>query len=209
MASGRFCHLPLKSKLYSCSNGCERMKKISNPFPKILMRLQGIKYGCGCHFFGIPIIARTGAGRITFGKGVVVNSSFLSNLVGLYQRTIIVAKKNGEIHIGDHVGISGATIYSWEKITIGDYTRIGANVKIIDTDFHPVDPTERLNGNNTAAKTSPIQIGKNVFIGMNSIILKGTVIGDNCVVGAGAVVVGRYESNSVIVGNPASVIKRL
>ena len=54
-----------------------------------------------------------------------------------------------------------------------------------------------------------IKIGKNCFIGCNSIILKGTVLGDGCVVGAGAVVCGKFEDNCVIAGNPARVIKRL
>ena len=54
-----------------------------------------------------------------------------------------------------------------------------------------------------------IVIGKNCFIGCNSIILKGTVLGDGCVVGAGAVVCGKFEDNCVIAGNPAKVIRRL
>ena len=54
-----------------------------------------------------------------------------------------------------------------------------------------------------------IYIGKNCFIGCNSIILKGTVLGDGCVVGAGAVVSGKFEADSVIVGNPAKVIRNL
>lgn len=49
-------------------------------------------------------------------------------------------------------------------------------------------------------------IGDNVFIGINSIILMGTKIGDNCIVGAGSVCSGEYPPNSVIAGNPAKVI---
>lgn len=48
-----------------------------------------------------------------------------------------------------------------------------------------------------------ISIGRNVFIGLGSIILPGTNLGDNTVVGAGSVVRGRFEENSVIAGNPA------
>ena len=55
----------------------------------------------------------------------------------------------------------------------------------------------------------PISIGKNCFIGCNSIILKGTTLGDGCVVGAGAVVSGQFPDNSIIVGNPGKVIKRV
>lgn len=51
-----------------------------------------------------------------------------------------------------------------------------------------------------------IVVGDNVFIGMNSIILPGTVIGNNCVIGAGSVVRGVIPDDSVILGNPAKVV---
>ena len=64
-------------------------------------------------------------------------------------------------------------------------------------------------GDSNQVPSREIKIGKNCFIGCNSIILKGTVLGDGCVVGAGAVVAGKFEDNCVIAGNPAKVIKRL
>jgi len=102
----------------------------------------------------------------------------------------------------------GAQIYAHDKIEIGDNCLIGANVKIIDNDFHPIDPVARLNSDPNIPH-APVTIGKNVFIGMNSIILKGTVIGDNCVVGAGSVVHGKFEDNCIIAGNPARAVKYL
>ena len=54
----------------------------------------------------------------------------------------------------------------------------------------------------------PVHIGQNVFIGCNCLILKGTEIGDDCVIGAGSVVSGKFEAGSVIAGNPAKVIKK-
>jgi acetyltransferase-like isoleucine patch superfamily enzyme len=130
--------------------------------------------------------------------------------VGLYSRTIIVTRTpEARITIGNHVGISGATIYARKGISIGDNTLIGGNVKILDNDFHPVDVEARLVDNRSLIGTRPIIIGKNCFIGCNSIILKGTVLGDGCVIGAGAVVSGKFEGNSVIAGNPARVIKKL
>ena len=121
-----------------------------------------------------------------------------------------------EIEIGDNVGISGATIYARKKITIGENTCIGGNCKILDNDFHPIEAETRNKllrdengGDSDLVPSREIKIGKNCFIGCNSIILKGTVLGDGCVVGAGAVVAGKFEANCVIAGNPAKVIKRL
>lgn len=54
-----------------------------------------------------------------------------------------------------------------------------------------------------------ITIGSNVFIGMNAMILKGAVIGDNCIIGAGSVVTREIPPNSVAAGNPALVIMSL
>lgn len=54
-----------------------------------------------------------------------------------------------------------------------------------------------------------VSIGNNVFIGMNSIILKDTIIEDNVIIGAGSVVSGKLESNFVYAGNPARKIKSL
>ncbi len=53
-----------------------------------------------------------------------------------------------------------------------------------------------------------ITIGNNVFIGMDAIILPNSTIGDNCVIGAGAVVRGKIAENSVVMGNPARVIMK-
>lgn len=83
-------------------------------------------------------------------------------------------------------------------------------------DFHPIEAETRNKllrdengGDSDLVPSREIEIGKNCFIGCNSIVLKGTVLGDGCVVGAGAVVAGKFEDNCVIAGNPAKVIKRL
>lgn len=175
--------------------------------PRIPLGIQKIKKGKNLKLVGWPFIFRFRQASIEIGNDVTVNSNFWSNLLGVYQRTIIVAKNKGKITIGDRVGISGATIYAWDNIEIGDDTIIGVNVKIVDTDFHPVDPKDRLSRDNSKALCKPVKIGKNVFVGMNSLILKGTEIGDNCVIGAGSVVTGKFPANAVIAGNPARVIK--
>lgn len=52
-------------------------------------------------------------------------------------------------------------------------------------------------------------LGRNVFIGCNCIILKGTKLGDNCIVGAGSVVHGEFPEGCVLAGNPARIIKKV
>ena len=183
------------------------MRKLSSQFPKLYLKLNKVTYGKNLRMLGWPFVFRFPRAKITMGDKVTINSSFWSNLLGLYQRTIIVAKGKGHISIGNSVGLSGVSLYSWESIEIGDGTLIGANTKIVDTDFHPADPAARLKHDSKATKTAPVKIGKNVFIGMNAIILKGAQIGDNCVVGAGAVVSGKFGPNCVIAGNPAKVIR--
>lgn len=184
---------------------------------KLIMKIMSIKYGKNLLLKGMPIIFNKYGSRIEIGDNVTIKSSFLSNLVGLYNRTIIVTRVSAaEVIIGNNVGISGTTIYARKRIEIGDNTAIGGNCKILDNDFHPLDVENRLKlmksvhgGNSDLVPSKEIKIGKNCFIGCNSIILKGTVLGEGCVVGAGAVVAGKFEDNCVIVGNPAKVIRRL
>ncbi|MGG6310598.1 acyltransferase [Paenibacillus macerans] len=186
------------------------MIDLNSNFFKIVLRLLNIKYGTGLLLKGIPVIYNHSGATMRLGNDVVVKSSFLSNLVGLYSRTIIVTRtKEASIIIGNNVGISGATLYARKSITIGDNTHIGGNAKILDNDFHPIEIEARNADLKERIGTKPIVIGNNCFIGCNSIILKGTVLGEGCVVGAGAVVSGKYPPNSVIAGNPAKVIKRL
>lgn len=177
---------------------------------KLLMKATKISYGKNLLLKGIPVIFNKSGAELTIGNNVTINSSFLSNLVGLYQRTIIITRTpESKIIIGNNVGISGATIYARKSITIGENTLVGGNAKIMDNDFHPIEIEARNADIKEKIGARPISIGKNCFIGCNSLILKGTVLGDRRVVGAGAVVSGVFEDNCVIAGNPARVIKKL
>lgn len=161
-------------------------------------------------FNGFTIVYEFNESAITFAGGkekTVINSSSFSNMVGLYQRSILVARYGGKITIGSGCGISGTTIYAMNSIKIGENVLIGGNCKIIDNDFHPLPASQRINQKVEDIKKRAITIGDGCFIGANSIILKGTTLGNNCVVGAGSVVSGSYPDNVIIAGNPAKIIK--
>lgn len=114
-------------------------------------------------------------------------------------------KLNGSISLGNYILISpGTSIRSAESIDIGDSTMIASDVVITDSDWHGIyDRTDYV------ATPKPVKIHKNVWIGERSIILKGTQIGENSIIGAGSVVHGYIPPNSVYAGNPAKEVKKL
>jgi maltose O-acetyltransferase len=85
------------------------------------------------------------------------------------------------------------------QVMIGDGTQIGPGVQILTAD-HPRDPAQRRAGLEFGR---PIRIGANVWIGAAAIILPGVTVGDDAVVGAGAVVTRDVRPGATVVGNPA------
>lgn len=183
------------------------MFKFKSHLPKLFMKLNKVSYGSELKLTGWPFIFRFHESEIVLGNNCKINSNFFSNLLGLYQRTILIARDGGKIKIGDCVGISGSTIYSRKEVRVGDHTLIGANCKIMDNDMHSLDVEERNSDVFSNLVCKSVLIGNNVFIGCNCIILKGTEIGDNCIVGAGSVVSGKFPDNVIIAGNPAKIIR--
>jgi acetyltransferase-like isoleucine patch superfamily enzyme len=126
---------------------------------------------------------------------------------------------NGTALIGDFTLLNGALVMAEERIEIGSHCLISWNVGIADSDFHPLEPAQRLIDAHALApfykhrpprpklETRPVKIADNVWVGMNAIILKGVTIGENSVVAAGAVVVKSVPANCVVAGNPAAVVK--
>ena len=93
------------------------------------------------------------------------------------------------------MSLSAKPDFSFPKgIHIGSYSYIAFNVRILTHD-------------RTRGLYSHTRIGKNCFIGGESIILPGVTIGDNCVIGAGSVVTRDVAPRSVVVGNPAKIIR--
>ncbi len=97
------------------------------------------------------------------------------------------------------------TVLDEAYVTIGDDCFVGPNVGIY-TACHSTDPVER---NTRREWALPVTIGDNCWIGGGATILPGVTIGDNVTIGGGAVVTKDIPSNSIAVGNPARVIKKV
>lgn len=118
---------------------------MNSNWAKILLKIFRVKYGKLLTLHGVPFIFNHKGASLRIGNNVTINSSFLSNLCGLYSRSIIVTRwRDANIDIGDNVGLSGVTIYARKSVKIGDNTLIGANTKILDNDFHPIEVEKRI-----------------------------------------------------------------
>jgi acetyltransferase-like isoleucine patch superfamily enzyme len=175
----------------------------------IWLRLSGVQCGHDVHCTGLPRIRIARGGEIWLGNGVRLISRRGENPLWLHRPCVLSARAGARIVIGEGCGLSGVVICAASSIVIGARVLIGANCTIVDTDFHPLLPEARREHATRGALSQPIHIGNDVFVGMHVLILKGTELGDGCVVGAGAVVAGKFPPRSVIVGNPARVVKTL
>jgi acetyltransferase-like isoleucine patch superfamily enzyme len=145
----------------------------------------------------------------------------LGDYVSCYAGCSFALGKEGRATVGDFTLMNGALVMAEELIEIGSHCLISWNVGIADSDFHPIEPAQRLIDAQALApyykdrpprppiRTAPVRIADNVWIGMNAVILKGVTIGENSVVAAGSVVSKSVAPKTVVAGNPAVVVKEL
>ena len=174
-------------------------KSFSGVLVRIIALSKGIEINKGCSFFGIPHFYRFYFSSIEIGKNCIFRSDHTSNLIGVNHRCILSTHfKDARIKIGDNCGFSGVSIGAAKEITIGNNVLCGANVVITDFDWH-LDISNSL--------PAPVIIHDNVWIGLNTVILKGVEIGENSIIGANSLVLKDIPSNVVAGGNPCKVLK--
>ena len=156
---------------------------------------------------GLFRIEKHPGATIRIGRKCCFRSARCSNIAGINRPVLLAARKSGRIEIGDHCGLSATVIVADTSVKIGNRVMIGVNCTIADTDFHPVAAEARFAGER--GKTLPITIGDDVFIGMNSMVLKGVTIGRGSVIAAGSVVTKDLPPGVLAGGVPAKVIRRL
>lgn len=131
----------------------------------------------------------------------------------------LVSMDGGKIHIGKFTNIrEGCKIFCSNSISIADNVIFADNVIISDTNHHPIHPDDRLKMIASGwssdlwkwrhAKSSPIVIESNVWLGQYSRVLKGVRIGENSIIASNSVVTKNVPANSIVAGNPAVVVKK-
>lgn len=162
----------------------------------------GISIGKRVKFSGKCYQYRFPNSRISIGNNCTFLSRSFSNKIGINRPCMISTHtKEAKIEIGNNCGFSGTVIGAFDKIVLGNNVRCGANTTITDSDWHTDDPR--------SGPTAPIIIENNVWLGVNSIVLKGVTIGENSVIGANSVVTKSIPANVIAAGNPCKVIKQL
>jgi len=152
----------------------------------------------------IQHITIQGRGKIEIGTGTQLG---VYPSPGFKRGEFYLEARNttAQIILGKNVFINNncTIIADRSTVEIGDKTLIGPNFFCVDSDFHPLDPTQRLTSNYNCQS---VKIGENVFIGAHVTILKGVNIGDDAVIAAGSVVVRDIPRGVVAAGNPAKLI---
>lgn len=108
------------------------------------------------------------------------------------------------VHFGKNVYANfGLTLVDDTHIYVGDACMFGPNV-VIATAGHPILPALREQG---LQYNAPVRIGNNCWLGAGALVMPGVTIGDNSVIGAGSVVTRDIPANVVAVGNPCRVLR--
>ena len=174
-------------------------------------RRQGVTLGRGIVWSGVPIVSLSPRSRIQIGERCAICSRSVQTALGVNHPVVLRTLRPGaELRIGEGVRMSGTTICAAQKVEIGNRCVIGANVTIVDTDFHSLDPIIRSSPEDgDLASKKEVLIGNDVFIGGGSYILKGVKVGDCAVIGASSIVVSDIPKGAIVAGNPARILRML
>jgi acetyltransferase-like isoleucine patch superfamily enzyme len=152
-------------------------------------------------FYGLTTFQVSEVGKLKIGFSCTFRSTYHSNLIGINHPCILSVHGDGQLEIGNSCGFSGVTLGCFKKISIGSNVRCGANVIITDSDWHLTDLR--------VGDPKPVIIEDNVWIGVNSIVLKGVTIGRDSIIGAGSIVSKDIPPGVIAAGNPCKPLKRV
>jgi acetyltransferase-like isoleucine patch superfamily enzyme len=168
------------------------------------------------------------AGQVNVGANTSINYRLISirkdckvrvGTNSIIECSIAFDRGGSSVYIGDRTFIGGDTrLVCADRIIIGDDVLISWGCTIVDHNSHSVMWSERkqdvlqwMNGRKdwSFVKTGPVVIKQKVWIGFNSIILKGIIVGEGAIIAAGSVVTKDVLPYTIVAGNPAGVVREL
>jgi acetyltransferase-like isoleucine patch superfamily enzyme len=151
--------------------------------------------------------------RTTRDPGLVIGAHCTMDL------THFSFQPGGRVTIGDYCVFASVVLMCEESITIGNHVAIGWNTYVLDADFHPMEPVQRLadvfsiSDLGVAAglarptvPTAPVVIEDDVWIGPGCMVFKGVRVGAGSFIEPGSVLTADVPPRSRVVGNPAKII---
>lgn len=189
--------------------GWRRSRRVAGSVAtRVIFYLNNVTYGPDMKSCGIPVVDINDGSTMTIGTAFNVNSGRNHNRIGRQQPCFFIADLGGTIQIGNRVGMSCTALVCHDAITIGDDVTIGGNTVIYDTDFHSLRSDRRIGfQDNRVAKTAPVLIHNQAFIGSHVTILKGVTIGERAIIAAGSVVTKNVPPCQIWGGNPAHFLR--
>jgi acetyltransferase-like isoleucine patch superfamily enzyme len=157
--------------------------------------------GAGCNFIN-PRYFQVNGPRVRIGQHM--------HCMATRERPIQLTvypnhEQTSQLSIGDYcIILPGARITAATLIRVGDNCMFATNCYVTDADWHDLYDRTAAPG-----KTRAVVLGNNVWIGDSAIVCKGVQIGDNSIVGAGAIVTRDVPANVIVAGNPARIVKQL
>jgi acetyltransferase-like isoleucine patch superfamily enzyme len=133
--------------------------------------------------------------------------------------TLAVGER-GRLSIGDHCYFTSAVVLCEEEVRIGNYVVFGWNTTLSDSDFHPLDPAQRVQDAIALSpipggvarppiSAKPVVIEDDVWLGAAVVVLKGVTIGAGSWIEPGSVVTSNVPPRSRVAGNPGRVLGTL
>lgn len=178
-------------------------------FNRLMFKSAGAQIGNKFKVYNRVYLKLYRGGKLTIGDNFTMFSGESINPISRNHKACLFINNNGQLYVGNNVGMSSPCIWCNEYIRIGDNVKLGADVIVLDTDCHSLNYLNRRYKDKDQSNTcnKPIIIDDDVMIGANTIILKGVNIGARSIIGAGSVITKDIPSDCIACGNPCRIIR--